>query len=1133
MPPSDSAPSRQDPAQELSQLRRNMVQQLAASGKLTRAVFDIDRDYFGARFQTKAQESPAGPFRDLEVATTVVETLGEELQGAAAFADSPVLRDHIANLIAGIEELRAMLIQMEASSLGSVGLPSDKVSLKARVYPETNPLACLAEATGFVRESHAWVLRTVERIKGLGLMLEEAERARADAESSVHQISSDEITATLSAEIEARDKELRDLRQRATDLQDQVSGLSRAGSLSEGGLREEIDRLRGELDAAADQVTSDQAEVRSLVVEIERLAADCEQEARPDARDEVDDLVICVQVLHDAIQDRGTPIATLTTAADAVLREWFAWMHRREELNLEELAQTRAFVAKHEKAQVLADQAQQANAAQATANAAAQRLTGELEQFKAKHATAETERAALAKQVQTLTSQQAEAAQKATAQAATAQAEQQRLAEAAKAALARSVALDGELAQAKAQIERLTKAEIDARQAADKAGASAGSTAAAAQAQQAQLDKLRAELATATTALTTAQQQKQAGEQQLATANHKASAAQTEADRLRAQAAQAKVELDAAQKLVAQSQTELATTKKSIETTQAEARSAQEQAQRKTTEATSEVTRLTTQVGELQQAAKQARTEIERLGKELARSAGLGADQDRLRKELDQQKQQRERLEQELLQARQQRDKAVTDLGAARDHAAAAAGRIDAVAEEHINLIEQRDGLQQQLEAMRSSARQAGEQAAKAAAALDQELAQVRGKIAEQEQLKTAAMKERDEARTRLDEMRRSTESLSSQSAQKQDSLAKELQSLRDAESAARAKVATAEGKIAQQDSRIQSLERDLAQAKSTLSARQVDVDRLGKDIAALQQTVREREVAVTRATDEGRVASAKFGREVEQLQGKLAGYETRDKQAAQEREANLRHRSESDRDRQQLDEKIRLAQGKAKDLQAEIDSTKLVATAAASERDKLRREVERLQGDQSQVAKKLEERDSQLTARLTETSRQLAELKQVAARLESERDRARAELERLVAERKRTAESKAREGTSVWAKRLADSAADLEETKVRASGLERKLGETSSRETEFSQRLAKAEETARTAQARVSALERGKTAGTVAVGDASTRIAEMKDAVLAARALVVQSKAWQEQAAAKIAALSEQVRKLGGTPKV
>jgi len=1133
MPPSDSAPSRQDPAQELSQLRRNMVQQLAASGKLTRAVFDIDRDYFGARFQTKAQESPAGPFRDLEVATTVVETLGEELQGAAAFADSPVLRDHIANMIAGIEELRAMLIQMEASSLGSVGLPSDKVSLKARVYPETNPLACLAEATGFVRESHAWVLRTVERIKGLGLMLEEAERARADAESSVHQISSDEITATLSAEIEARDKELRDLRQRATDLQDQVSGLSRAGSLSEGGLREEIDRLRGELDAAADQVTSDQAEVRSLVVEIERLAADCEQEARPDARDEVDDLVICVQVLRDAIQDRGTPIATLTTAADAVLREWFAWMHRREELNLEELAQTRAFVAKHEKAQVLADQAQQANAAQATANAAAQRLTGELEQFKAKHATAETERAALAKQVQTLTSQQAEAAQKATAQAATAQAEQQRLAEAAKAALARSVALDGELAQSKAQIERLTKAEIDARQAADKAGASGGSTAAAAQAQQAQLDKLRAELATA-------QQQKHAGEQQLAAANHKASAAQTEADRLRAQATQAKVELDAAQKLVAQSQTELATTKKSIETTQAEARSAQEQAQRKTTEATSEVTRLTTQVGELQQAAKQARTEIERLGKELASSAGLGADQDRLRKELDQQKQQRERLEQELLQARQQRDKAVTDLGAARDHAAAAAGRIDAVAEEHINLIEQRDGLQQQLEAMRSSARQAGEQAAKAAAALDQELAQVRGKIAEQEQLKTAAMKERDEARTRLDEMRRSTESLSSQSAQKQDSLAKELQSLRDAESAARAKVATAEGKIAQQDSRIQSLERDLAQAKSTLSARQVDVDRLGKDIAALQQTVREREVAVTRATDEGRVASAKFGREVEQLQGKLAGYETRDKQAAQEREANLRHRSESDRDRQQLDEKIRLAQGKAKDLQVEIDSTKLVATAAASERDKLRREVERLQGDQSQVAKKLEERDSQLTARLTETSRQLAELKQVAARLESERDRARAERERLEAERKRTAESRAREGTSVWAKRLADSAADLEETKVRASGLERKLGETSSRETEFSQRLAKAEETARTAQARVSALERGKAAGTagtgtgtVAVGDASTRIAEMKDAVLAARALVVQSKAWQEQAAAKIAALSEQVRKLGGTPKV
>ncbi len=1154
MPPSDSAPSRNDPATELAQLRRNMVQQLAASGKLTRAVFDIDRDYFGARFLTKAQESAASPFRDLEVATQVVETLGEELQGAAAFADSPVLRDHIANLVAGIEELRAMLIQMEQASLQSVGLPTDKVALKARVYPETNPLACLAETTGFVRESHAWIVRTVERIKGLGLMLEEAERARADAESSVHQISGDEITATLTAEIEARDRDLTDLRQRATDLQDQVNALTRAGAIAEGGLREEITRLSGELEAAADQVTSDQAEVRSLVVEIERLAADCEQEGRPDGRDKVDDLAITVQVLREAVQDRQTPIATLTTAADAVLREWFAWMHRREELNLEELAQTRAFVAKHEKAQELASKADGAPREQPEMKASADRLAQELNAARQQAAATISERDRLIAELRTAAEQQATATKTATEQAAAAltaaKAQQERTGAAAKAAMERSVALDKDLTQARAEIDRLRVAEVAARGAGETAQQAAASAALAA----AQADAKQAREAAAAA--------KTQADQATAVASEKAA----EADRLRAAAAQAKADLDAAMKAcetakadahaarshanqsqakIEQAQAEaqkaqaeatklridIDAARQSIVDAEAKARSATDAAQRKVTDAGGEVTRLQGQINELQATAKQARSEIERLGGELVKTSPLAGERERLVKELDQQKQQRERLERELAEARQQRDRAVADLATARDQAAAAVGRIDATAHEHVHLVQERDGLQAQLEQLRVGARQAAEQAAKAAAALDQELAQVRGKVAESEQLKTSALKERDESRARLDEMRRSTESLSSQSVQMQEGLAKELQSLRDAEQQARSQLAAAEGKVAQQESRLAALERDLAQSKLAVSARQSDIDRLSKEVAAHIQTVRERESAIAKAVEDGRAASAKLAREIEQLQGKLAGAETRERQAAQEREAWNRHKAEAVRDRQQLDEKIKQTQAKHKELQGEIDSTKLVATAAASERDKLRRDVERLQGEQSQVGKKLEERETQLTARLTETSRQLAELKQVAARLEGERDRARAEVEHIQGERKKTAESRAREGTAVWTKRLTDSAADLEELKVRAAGLERALGEAKTREAA----LAKQHEPQR---------NRSTVAASVAVGDAQTRLVEMKALLIEARAAVVHAKGWKdsmEQRLAEVSAtdqaiitsLMAQVKALGGTPKV
>ncbi|MBA3684906.1 MAG: hypothetical protein H0W72_06655, partial [Planctomycetes bacterium] len=341
--------NRPDAAAELADMRRKMIQQLTASGKLLQAVWTIDTDYFGSRFQHQLQQGAQVAFKEWDVATTVVETLAEELQGAAAFADSPVLRDCIASLVAGLEQLRTQVMELEKASLASVGLPSAKVQFNARVFPDNNPLACINEATGFVREVQGWITRTVDRIGALKMMLQEAERARQEAEETVTQVSTDEIAQTLGAEIKARDEDLSKLRAQAAQLQDKLARGGATAAAIEGGNDEEIRFLRAELARLADLNQSDRAEVRSLVVEIEGIAAQAEAEARPDGKDQTDDLVITLSVLRDAIADKGT-IEAMATAADAVLVEWSKVVHRRAVLVAGELEQTKSFVSKHESA---------------------------------------------------------------------------------------------------------------------------------------------------------------------------------------------------------------------------------------------------------------------------------------------------------------------------------------------------------------------------------------------------------------------------------------------------------------------------------------------------------------------------------------------------------------------------------------------------------------------------------------------------------------------------------------------------------------------------------------------------------------------------------------------------------------
>ncbi|HEX3133379.1 MAG TPA: hypothetical protein VHX44_07315 [Planctomycetota bacterium] len=64
---------------DITNLRKGMVQQLTLSGKLIKAVFALDDDYFGGRFQAQQNQDSPDPFRDFTVVIKVVEAVSEEV----------------------------------------------------------------------------------------------------------------------------------------------------------------------------------------------------------------------------------------------------------------------------------------------------------------------------------------------------------------------------------------------------------------------------------------------------------------------------------------------------------------------------------------------------------------------------------------------------------------------------------------------------------------------------------------------------------------------------------------------------------------------------------------------------------------------------------------------------------------------------------------------------------------------------------------------------------------------------------------------------------------------------------------------------------------------------------------------
>jgi chromosome segregation ATPase len=293
---------------EILNLRKGMLQQLTVSGKLLKSVFALDSDYFGGRFQEQADQDSPDPFRDFSVATKIVEAVGEEVQGASAFADSPILRDGIANLIAALESARDLAGDMEKSGIDAVGLPVKPEIPKVRVFPDNNPPACLAETAASVHDLASMMRRTRDRFSAMHMMLSEAERARAEAENAVTPVNVEKVASSVTNELKQIQQELKTTRAQLMSTID-----SHAESTKQ--LKLELERVRSESAYESEARKSDRAEMRSLAAEIARQI----ELATPKGKS--DDLDITLSVLRESLSDEQD-LSSLISATESLIVDW-------------------------------------------------------------------------------------------------------------------------------------------------------------------------------------------------------------------------------------------------------------------------------------------------------------------------------------------------------------------------------------------------------------------------------------------------------------------------------------------------------------------------------------------------------------------------------------------------------------------------------------------------------------------------------------------------------------------------------------------------------------------------------------------------------------------------------------------
>ena len=1044
---------------DIANLRRGMVQQLTTSGKLMKAVFALDNDYFGGRFQGQTSQDGMDPFRDITVATHVVEAVSEELQGVGAFADSPVLRDGIANLVAALEAVRSIALKMEETGIEAVGLPVKAGGFPPRTFPENNPPGCLAELAGFVRDLSGVLTRTRDRFSAMRMLIAEAERARSEAESTVEPVNADQVAAAVTGELRSVEAELADLRARFLAEQDQQAALV-------DGLRGELDAAREALAAEADGRAADRAEARSLAAEIARLIAET-----PEASS--DDLEITLAVLRDALTEDQDMAAVIAATEEAVI-DWIRHTGARQRTQEEELARLRA---------APAAPAGESPAAAALIARLAER-EGALADTRAKLAQAE----ALGRDVDALRTRLADASRIAQAQGD----ELQRL--------------RGEQAAGAELATRLAQAEA----AATSARAQAAAAASALAERDAQLARLSGDAAGAAARL----QELQRGAEAARAQQQAHAELDRSADALRTQ-------LATAQAAIAQRDAELlrvtesaASEKRKRTDSERAAQGAGEQRQQ-----------LAAALGDLQS----VRHQVGGLTATLASRDG----------EMKQLREARDAAEAKLAQAEQAaraKDAARGgEVAEVRKTLAAVEGRLDESAKG-------RREDQAELVRLRAENARLGAELTKATANLDFTAARERQLGTERER----GERERAELQARLDALRKTHESVSGQSEQSLSQSKRQLAELRAAETEAQAQLARATTAATALGERSGALEKEV-------TALRAERDRLAAGAQAS-----EAELAKLRAR------SAELDGERTRLASGASGAEERIRNLAQEVE-RLRS-SESDTAERAERVAAELAQVRAKlaqtlaareqnaaeqaawqEMETQLIRDRDVARASASstagERDRLRASLERAKLDQEAIARRLEERESQLTARLAETSRQLGEHKQLNSRLAAEGERMQAELTRYASQPRDAVERKDTTGT--WTRRLADSAADTEAARLRIAELEHladeqrhhlahleeqaarlgqseahlreRVGEVERRESAVQQAFASAKADADTTHARLTAVERELAAERVRLQELEASRARQRqrfDALMReARDAVANAKVRQEQA--------------------
>jgi chromosome segregation ATPase len=1037
---------------DITNLRKGMVQQLTLSGKLIKAVFALDDDYFGGRFQAQQDQDNPDPFRDFTVATKVVEAVSEEVQGGSAFADSPLLRDGIANLITAIESTRGMAIEMEKASIDAVGVPVKPEGLKAHVFPENNSLGCLAEAARSVHDLSKPMKSTRERFGGMRMMINEAERARSEAESIVTPVNVEKIAAAITDELKKVQQELKTTRA-------QLMATLDSHALKEKSLRAELERARREAAFEADTRKADRAEARSLAAEIARQI----ENAMPPGGG--DDLEITLSVLREALSE-DQDIAALAAATEGVVVDWV----RLTSEQLAKSASTPAPAAKADDGRLVAERAAE-KAAWEKELATAKVAAAEVAQLKTR--LAESERRAVGAE-QELVKQKERAGQVAVAEAGELTALKVKLAEAETTLATRERDLTAAKDAAAATQKKLgeTQQQVDAIKGAQQGLDTTSRDVAA----------LRSQLLQATTALRLKEDEAKRAKEGL-------------------QQEQAK-NGDAFQNLTRQlhaAQEKLAVTTSELQTARTQAGD------------------LSRQVADSQSRATQGRdNDLKQLRDTHARE---------LKQAIDAKVIAETKLQQLDVTSKQSDAQRTNDLAEARKTIAALEARAT-------DLQSKVETAAAEATRLKGEAGRLGAEHAKATASLEYASARERQIGTDRERLE----RERSELQARLDALRKTSDATVNQSEQTLAGLKKQLAETKAAETEVRTQLTRLTAEAAVLGEKHGKNEQELTSLRAEKDRTTASVQTLTqeRDQARLKLSEIERERA--RNTE----ANARAEAQVRTLTLEVSTLKRSEQEAtlrADKLTAELAQVRERLTASQQAGAQASAQQSSLKDLESRLsgerDVARTAATTAAAERDRLKAQLDRLQTDHESLGKGSQEREAQLNARLTEASRQLGDLKQSNLRLAADNERVQAEATRAAAARSDAKDALERkESTSTWTKRLSDSAAQIDQARVRAADLERKVEEQRRQLAQFEERLARQTQAEVHLRERVGEVERREVAAQQQLAGAKadaeqarSRLASLEKDLAAAKSASDDAEARRERQKVRFDALMREAR--------